>query len=98
MNSFEPRGVEEARPISEDHSPIAGTGGNRPPSAIRHRLRPVANHLAAFEQLRDKRMALEFLQYVLRIEPRVGIVEPRHKAEGDHTILRAVDPGAAVLF
>ena len=81
MNSLQALRIQKAGGVAEDHPAIARNRRNRPPSAVRHRLRAVADHLAAFEQLRDKRMLLEVLQHVLRIEPRIGIVEAGHEAE-----------------
>ena len=86
VNSLQPRRIQEPRRVAQQHPPIARHRRNCPPSAIRHRLGPVADHLAALKQLRDPRMPLELLQHALRIEPRIHIVEPSHKAERDHII------------
>ena len=51
--------------------PSPAERGQRPPSAIRKRFRAVADHLSAFEQLRNKRMLLESLQHMLRIKARI---------------------------
>ena len=42
-------------------------------------------------------MLLELLQHVLRIEPRVGIIEPGDKAERDDVIFAAINPRPAVF-
>ena len=78
--------------------PLPATRRNRPPAAVGQRLGAVADHLAAFEQLGDERMLLEFLQHTLRIEARIGIVEPGDEAERDHVVFAAVNPGAAVFL
>ena len=98
MNALQPLRIQEAGGVAEDHPAIAGHRRNRPPAAVGQRLRAVANHLAAFEQLGHKRMPLELLQHALRIETRVGIVEPGDEAERDHIVLAAVNPGAAVFL
>src|SRR3977135_958667 len=72
MNSLYRAGVEEAGRVAQDHPSAAGDGRNCPPSPVRHRLRSVADHLAAFEKLRHKGMLLEFLQDMLRVEARIG--------------------------
>src|SRR5207302_9822492 len=98
MNSLQPRRIEKACGVAEDHPSVARHRRNRPPTAIRHRLRSVADHLAALEQRRDEWMLLEVLQHVLRIEPRISVVEPGYKSERYDVIFRAVNPGAAVFF
>src|SRR5579864_5332020 len=98
MNSLEPGRIEEAGGVAEDHPSVAGDGRDRPPTAIGHGLRAIADHLAAFEQLGDKWMLLEFLQHVLGIEPRIGIVESGDETERNYVVFRAVDPGAAVFL
>ncbi len=98
MNSFESLRVEETGRVAENHPTVARDRRNGPPAAVRQRLRAVANHLAAFEQLRDEGMLLEVLQNVLRIKPRIGIIEAGHEAERNNVVLASVDPGAAILF
>ncbi len=51
MNSLQPLRIQEAGGVAEDHPAVAGNRRNRPPAAVGQRLRAVANHLAAFEQL-----------------------------------------------
>src|SRR5207302_10397172 len=74
-----------------------------PPTAVGHGFGAVANHLAAFEQLRDQRMFLEFLEHALRVETRVGVVESGDEAKGHYVVFaalafRTIDPGTAVFF
>src|SRR5271156_211680 len=98
MNSLEALRVEETGGVAENHPAIARDRGNRPPAAIRQRFRAVANHLAAFEQLRDERMLLEILQHVLWIDARIGIVEAGDEAERNDVVFASVNPGASILF
>src|SRR5579864_3894277 len=98
MDSLQPRRIEEAGRVAEDHPTVARHRRNRPPTAVRHRLRPVADHLAALEKLRNERMLLELLQNVLRIEPRISVVEPGYESERYDVVFRPVNPGAAVFF
>src|SRR5258708_32740523 len=98
VNPLQSGGVQEAGGIAENHPAIARNRRNRPPAAVWHRLRPVANHLSAFQQLRDQRMLFELLQHALRIETRVGIVEPGDKAKRDYVVFATVNPGATVFF
>src|ERR1700734_3764800 len=88
MYSLEPRRVEKPRRVAEDHPSVARDRRNRPPAAVGHRLRSVANHLATLKQLGDKGMPLELLQHPLRIEPWIGIVEPGPKPEQNHIVVR----------
>ncbi len=98
MNALEARGVHEAGGVAENHPAIAGNRRNRPPAAVRHRLRAVADHLSAFEQLSNEGMLLEFLQHALRVEARVGIVESSDETERDDVVFAAINPSAAVFF
>ena len=98
MNPFQALRIQQAGGVAEDHPAIAGQRRNRPPAAVGHRLRAVADHLAAFEKLGDERVFLEFLQDALGIEARIGIVEPGHEAERDDVVFSAVNPGAAVFL
>ena len=103
MNSLQSRRIQEAGRVAEDHPSISCNRRNRPPSAVRHRLRAVADHLAALEQLGHEGMLLEILQHVLRIEPRIGVVEACHESERYNVVFwsatgRAVNPRAAVFL
>ena len=98
MNAFQPLRIQKAGGVAEDHPAIAGHRRNRPPAAVGQRLGAVADHLAAFEQLGHERMPLELLQHALRIETRVGIVEPGDEAERHYIVFAAVNPCAAVFF
>src|SRR5580698_200741 len=97
MNSFEALRVKETGGVAENHPAVARDRRNRPPAAIRQRLRAVANHLAALEQLRHKRMLLEIMQHVLRIQTWVGIIEAGDEAERNDVVFSAIDPRAAIL-
>src|SRR5437660_3561583 len=81
MNSLQPLRIQKSCRVPEHHPAIARHRRNRPPTAVWQRLRAVADHFPALEQARNKRMLLKILQHVLRIEPRVGIVDPGHKAK-----------------
>jgi hypothetical protein len=98
MDSLQPHRVQKAGGVAEDHPSIASDGRNRPPAAIGHRLRSVADHLAAVKQTRNHGVLFEILQYVLRIEPRIEIVKAGDEAERDDVIFTAINPGAAILF
>ena len=97
VDALKPLRIQEARRVAEHHPAVAGQRWNAPPAAIGQRLRAVADHLAAFQQLGDERMLLELLQHVLRIDAGIAIVEAGDEAERDQVVLGAVDPGAAVL-
>src|SRR5690348_15806196 len=98
MNSLETLRIEKPGRVAEDHPAIPRDRRNGPPTAVWQRLRAVANHLAAFEQLGNERMLFEILQHVLRIEARVGIIEAGDEAERNDVVLAAVNPGAAIFF
>src|SRR5260221_2572611 len=103
MNPFEARGLKEAGGVANDHPSLAGERRQRPPSAVRKRLGAIADHFAAVEQLGNKRMLLEGLKHVLRVEARVAIVESGNESKRDDVVFRAasaraINPCAAVLF
>src|SRR5258707_562742 len=98
MNPLQARGIQEAGGVSDDHPSIAAERRQRPPSAIGKRLGAVADHLAAGEQLANKRMLFERLQYMLRVETRIAIVESGNEAERDDVVFRAIYPGATIFF
>src|ERR1700726_3485043 len=54
VNALEARGIQESCRVAEDHPSITSDRRNGPPAAVRHRLRAIADHLSAFEQLRNK--------------------------------------------
>ena len=58
----------ETRRIADDERAVDRTFRQRQPPAFRQRLRTIANHLAAPQQLADKRMQLELLKCDMRIE------------------------------
>src|SRR3981081_3962917 len=97
MNSFQARGIQKTGGVSDDHPSIAGERRQRPPSAIGQRLGAIADHLSAGEQLANKRMLLEGLKHVLRVEARVPGGESRDKAERDDVVFRARILRARVL-
>src|ERR1700757_1294401 len=103
MNPFQARGIKKAGGVSDDHPSIAGERRQRPPSAIGKSLGAVTDHLAAIEQLGNKRMLFESLQHVLRVEARVAIVESGNESERDDgvfraRVLRTIDPRTTVFF
>src|SRR6266436_6490463 len=98
MNPLQARGIQEAGGVSDDHPAIAAERRQRPPSSIGKRLGAVADHLAASEQLANKRMLFEGLQHVLRVEAGVAVVESGDEAEGDYVVVRAIYPRTAVFF
>src|SRR5579864_4007749 len=97
MDSFQTLRIQESGGVSNNHPAIASKRRNRPPAAIWQRFRAIAHHLAAIEQLRDKWMSLEFLQHVLRIGARIGIVKPNDEAQRNNVVLAPINPRAAVL-
>src|SRR5208282_3421795 len=97
VNSLKALRVEEASGVAEDHPAVACDRRNRPPATVWQRLRAIADHLAAFQQLRNKRMMLEILQHVLRIKAGVRIIEAGDKAERNDVVFSTVDPGAAIF-
>ncbi len=98
MNALESRRVQEAGGVSENHPAITANRRNRPPAAVRHGLRSVANHFAALKQLCYQRMFLEFLQHALRVEARIWIIESGNEPERDDIVFTAVNPRASVFF
>src|SRR5580658_4076998 len=98
MNSLEALRVQKPGGIAEYHPAVTRDRRNRPPAAIRQRLRAVANHLPALKQLRNKGMLREILQHVLRIQPRVRIIEAGDEADRNDVVLPAINPRAAILF
>src|SRR5579864_7177806 len=97
MNSLQALRVQKSGRVSDDHPTVARKRRNRPPAAIWQRFRAIADHLATLEQLRNKWMSLEFLQHVLRIGARIGIVKPNDEAQRNNVVLAPINPRAAVL-
>src|SRR5271166_2633949 len=75
MNSLQPLRIQKASGIAEHHPSVSRQRRNAPPAAVGQRLRAVAHHLSAFQKLGDEGMLLEFLQYVLRVEAWIAVVE-----------------------
>src|SRR5277367_2013878 len=98
MNSFQPRRIQKAGRVPDDHPSIAAEWRQRPPSTVGQRLCAVADHLAAFQQSSDEGMLLESLQHVLWIEAGIAIIETGDKSERNSVVFGAVNPGAAVFF
>src|SRR3982074_3842114 len=89
MNSFQAREIQKPGGVADDHPSIAAEGRQRPPPAVGKRLSAVADHLAASNQLGNKRMLFESLQHMLRVEARVAIVESGNESERDYVVFRA---------
>src|SRR5579864_7670946 len=97
MYALQPLRVQKPGRVSDNHPAIARKRRNRPPAAIRQRFRAIADHLAAFEQLRDEWMSLEFLQHVLGIGARIGIVESDYETQRNDVVFATINPRAAIL-
>src|SRR6266705_4703529 len=95
VNTFQPLAVEHARGVADDHNAVRCQLRHRVPSADRHGLCPVADQLAAFEQIAYQGMRLEALKLVMRINARIAIVEADRKSYVDDSIAHAVDPRSA---
>src|SRR5206468_8973024 len=91
-----PLRVEEARRVADEQEAVAVKLRDRVEAARGNRLRAVANHLPAFEQLSDERMLFEPLELGVRIKKRVLIIQAGDVTEIDDAILHPVNPAAAV--
>src|SRR5579863_5703840 len=82
--------IQETRGVAENHPAIARKRWYGPPAAVGQRLGAVAHHLSTFQQLGDKRVLLEFLQDVLRINPLILVVESSDESKRNNVFLLAV--------
>ena len=69
---------------------------HRVPAAIGQRLRAIPHQLSALENPPDKRMRLEFLEGLVRIELRIRVFERHNHPERHPVVAHAVHPPAAV--
>src|SRR5579864_1993486 len=97
MDSFQTLRIQESGGVADDHPAIASKRRNRPPAAIWQRFRAIAHHFATLEQLRNKWMSLEFLQHVLGIGSRVGIIESDYETQRNDVVFAPINPGPAVF-
>src|SRR5689334_18380542 len=91
MNAFESLGIQESSRIARDHPAIARERRDGEPSAIRHRLGSVANHLPAIEQSTHERMSLECLHHMVRIKPRIFVIKSGDETERNDVISASVN-------
>ena len=96
VNSLQSLRVEKPGAVANQQHSVGVNLRHREVAAGGDCLRAVANHLAAFEQLRDKRMRLEALKLGVRIEQRILIIQSGDVADIQNAVLHSVDPAAAV--
>ena len=95
VNAFEPQRVEKPCRIADNQRTVDRTFRQRQPTALGQRLRAVADHLAAPQQLADKRVQLELLECDMRIERGILVVEARDETNRQPRIRHRVDESAA---
>jgi hypothetical protein len=97
VNAFEAHRVHEPTGVAGDQHPAGVQAGHRVPAALRQRLGPVTQARPAVEQRRDVGMLLESLEYQIRIEHRILVVEPADESDRGKSVAGAVDEPAAEL-
>src|SRR5205814_3928281 len=95
VDAFQPRAVEVAGGVAEDHETVAVLPRHREIAAFGDGLRAGGDHLAALENPADRGMQLETLELVMRIERRVLVIETDDQADVDDAVAHAVDERAA---
>src|SRR5438128_12462648 len=83
VDTFEPRAVEVAGGVADDHESVAVHARHREVAAFGDGLRAGRDHLAARENLADGRMHFEALELLVRVERRIAVVESDDKTDVD---------------
>ena len=98
VDALERRHVDEAGAVAaQEQAGCVEALRERDVAALRDRLRPPADALAALEDPPDARMELQLLQQVVHRQLDVAVVEADHHAERDHVVAHGIDERAAEL-
>src|SRR5436853_348690 len=95
MNSFQALSIQHSGGVAGYKNAVRERFRHRVPSADRHGLGAIANHLAAFQKLRHEWVRFESLQLMMRIDARIAIIETYYTAEVQNSVAHAVDPGSS---
>src|SRR5438067_3495026 len=88
--------VEEARGVADQQPARKRQLRDRLETTLVDGARAVSNPAPAFEGGPDRRMRLEALEFLERIQERVLVVEADHEADGHLIVLEVVKKRAAV--
>ena len=86
MAALDARQVHHARGTTEQRSAGEHEIGHRLPAAFGDGARAVADALATFEDITDGGMRLEALEFLVRREIRVGVIQMHDEADGDEIV------------
>ncbi len=95
VRALDARHVEKARRIADQRAAGKGEFRNRLQAALADRARAVTDALAAFEGAADRRVRLEALEFIVRRQVRIRVVEVHHEADRDQLVVEVVHERAA---
>src|SRR5689334_2898060 len=96
VNALQPLWVEKSGAIAREQHAIGVHPRHRKITTGGDCLRTVADHLPAFEKLRDVWMSLVTLKLCVWIDQRIFVIETRDVADVHDIVLHAVNPAAAI--
>src|ERR1700730_6495841 len=95
MNAFELEGIERAGAVTHEDDAVSVRARHRPPAALGNRLCAIADHLAALEEPLYAGMQFEFLEFGVRFELRILVVETDDEPDIPNVAGHRVDESAA---
>src|SRR5579863_10617591 len=95
MRPFDPREIDKARSAADQRAAGEDELWDRLPAARTDRSRAVGEALAAEKRIDDQGMGLEALEFIIRRQGRVDVVQMNDKADGDQVVVIVIDEGAA---
>src|SRR5262249_2155667 len=98
VDALQTHGVEESGRIADDQSSVEVILRDSPVPAFGNRLRAVGVKGTALEDRSDVWVRFEFLKTLMRIEPRVEVIQTNNKTDRDAAFGHVVDEPAAELF
>src|SRR5215472_3370262 len=94
MDPLELERVERSGRVADKHDAVRIRPRHRPPTAFWNRLRAVADHRSAVDELSNARVHLESLELGVRLELRILIVEADDEADIPDVVLHRIDEAA----
>src|SRR6185437_3759064 len=96
MTALDLGDVEEAGGAADDRAAGKIELRDRLQAALVEGARAIGDAPAALEERADRRMRLEALKFLERVEERVAIIEPDDEADGDLIVLEMIDERATI--
>src|SRR6266481_5936655 len=88
--------VEESGGVADQCATRKIEARDRLKAALVERPRAIGDPSAAFEERADRRMRLEALKFLERVEKRVSVIEPDYKPDRDLPIFEVIEKRAAI--